>query len=197
MRALYSNLWRTLLAMLTFSTASTAQSQSWKPGDPIPSASQIFGGALSPEADDFLTKSNVEFNDKQAALHSEWLEDQERFDIDMQKGLLRVQRSTSTVYFDVQFAGSHSKRGNTWEWAWNNPNVPPALSAAASKARAIGERFALRYATSGMVPVPDARIPWFLSALVAKASGAVGVFCAPAGDFDYYFVLFNPRKAGA
>lgn len=192
MPSLLSSLWRTLLAALALSSAPTAQAQSWKPGDPMPSPKQIFGGTLSADAETFLTASNAEFNDKQAALHADWLKDQKRFDIDMEKGVLRVQRATSTVLFDVQFAGSHSKRGSTWEWGWNNPNVPPALSAASSKARSLGERYALRYATSGMVPVPDPRFPWFLSSLVLKASGGVGVFSAPAGDFDYYFVLFRP-----
>jgi hypothetical protein len=193
MGTLLSNIWRALLSMLALASASSAQSQAWKPGDPIPSAKEILGGSLTPESDQFLTASNAEFNHKQLALHTEWLRDQKRFDIDMQKALLRVQRSTSAVYCDVQFVGSHQKRGNTWEWAWNNPNVPQALTAASQKARAIGERYQLRYATSGMVPVPDARFPWFLSGIVAKASGAVGVFSAPAGDLDYYFVLFNPR----
>jgi hypothetical protein len=190
-----SNVWRTLLAALKLTSAQSAPAQSWKPGDPVPSPGQIFGGGLSTEADAFLEASNVEFNHKQAALHAEWLNDQKRFDIDMGKGLLRVQRATSSVLFDIQLAGSHGKRDGTWEWAWNNPNVPPALSAASAKARTLGEGYGLRYATSGKVPVPDPHFPWFLSALVVKASGALGVFAAPGGDIDYYFVLFNPRRA--
>jgi hypothetical protein len=195
MNAPTSKAWRALLASAALAFSTGSQSQAWKPGDPLPAPKVIFGGALTPEADKFLAAVTNEFNEKQTALNSNWLSGQRRFDIDMQKALLRVQRASSTVVFDIQFAGSHEKERNTWEWAWNNPNVPSALAAASLKARAVGEKYQLRYATSGMVPVPDERLPLFLTALVSNAGGAIGAFRAPAGSLDYYFVLFNPRKA--
>jgi len=193
MPSLLSTIWRTVLAAVTLSSTSSANAQSGKPSDSAPSSEQVFGGTLSPEADSFLTASNLEFNAKQAALHSEWLVSQKRYDIDMEKGVLRIQRATSTVEFDVQLAGSHSRRDKTWEWGWNNPNVPAALSAASAKARKLGEQYSLRYATSGLVPIASAQLPWFLSSLALKAGEGVGVFIAPSGDIDYYFVLFRPR----
>jgi len=185
-----------LLTTLSILFAQFAFAQGWKPGQKVPSEAQVFGAPLSPEADAYLTECNVQFNEKQEKLHRDWLRTYSRYDVDFPKGVLKITRADAIVTFDIQLVGSARGKDRTWEWAWNNPGIPKAMSEASAKAREAGNKYQLPYLMRGMVPLRDAEsFPWFLSGVALRNSSAVGVYRGASGDMQYFFLLFNPRES--
>jgi hypothetical protein len=157
--------------------------------------SSLFSTPLSPEADAFLTMCNEEYNQKQKELHERYLSDVERYDADLERGVVTFRKKSGRILeFDVQVVGSVNRSDQEWEWAWNNPNVAAELSRASAGAKAIGEKYGIRYLTEGFVPVPEKAFPSYLSGITLKTSGAVGVYSAEYGDLELYWLLSNPRE---
>jgi hypothetical protein len=157
--------------------------------------SSLFSAPLSPEADAFLTTCNEEYNQKQEELHKRYLGDVERTDADLKRGIVTFRKKSGRILeFDMQAVGSVSRSDQTWEWAWNNPNVDAELSRASAEVKAVGEKYGIRYLTEGFVPVPDKAFPAYLSGIALKTSGAVGVYSAEYGDLELYWLLSNPHE---
>jgi hypothetical protein len=68
------------------------------------------------------------------------------------------------------------------------------LKKASALVKPIGEKYGIRYLTEGFVAIPDEDFPAYLSGIALKASGALGVYRAEYGDFDFYWLLSNPRE---
>jgi hypothetical protein len=155
----------------------------------------LFSTPLTKEADEFLTNCNLEFNAKQTAFYNRWLVDEERYDVDLEKGVFRLtRRAKPLVFFDVQVLGSHSRKDNSWEWAWNNPNVSPRLARASAQLKDVGTKYGLRYLQVGFVPVPIKEFPLYVGGIAMKVSGFIGLYRAEYGELDIYLLLNNPRE---
>src|SRR5262249_54467653 len=69
----------------------------------------------------------------------------------------------STVEGEIQAIGSYSAEKATWEWAWNNPNLPEHVKWAVLTAYEYGEKEGILYLTSGIVPTRDEAFATYLS----------------------------------
>ena len=162
----------------------------------VPEAEEVFGTPLSDEADKFLTECNVGFNEKQQALTDTWLRDYDRYDVDLERGLLWISRNgRTTVELDVSVIGSGRPSRKTWEWAWNNPNVEQPLALPRSLFAAMSAKYGLKYLEFGMVPVPNEDFGWYLSGIALRLAGGEGVYKADGDDYEVYLLLRNPRAA--
>ena len=162
----------------------------------VPDAVEVFGTPLSKEADEFLTECNVGFNDKQKALTDTWLRDYDRYDVDLERGLLWVSRDGRPAFeFDVSVIGSVRPSSQTWEWAWNNPNVERQLAVSRSVFAPTAANYGLKYLEFGMVPIPNAEFGWYLSGIALRLAGGEGVYKADGEDYEVYLLLRNPRAA--
>jgi len=162
----------------------------------VPDAAEVFGTPLSREADEFLTECNVGFNDKQAALENNWLRDTDRYDVDLERGLLWFSRNgRAVVEFDVSDIGSVRPSTQTWEWAWNNTNVEQQMAVPRSVFAPTAAEYGLKYLEYGMVPVPNTDFGWYLSGIALRLAGGVGVYKADGEDIEMYLLLRNPRAA--
>src|SRR5262245_61099491 len=110
-----------LAKLLVAAAAALFSLTAWPQSQHMPAPSEVFGTELSKEADDFLTTCNIEFNQKQQALEEQWANDYERYDVDLDRGVLWLTRKDKEpIYFDVEVVGSLSSTDKSWEWAWNN-----------------------------------------------------------------------------
>jgi hypothetical protein len=161
----------------------------------IADAQWTFSGSLSFEADAFLAASNTEFNKKQQDLHEKYLAGQKRYGIDLESGVLTVTLERDKVDFDVKLLGSCRGRDNSWEWAWNNPNVDRSQVLPKNVLKPLVDKYQLRYLAEGAVKLPNNKFPWYLGGIALKVSpDAVGIYEAVDGDMRYFFVLYSPRK---
>jgi hypothetical protein len=161
----------------------------------VPKSHEVFGTPLSKEADEFLTTCNTSFNEKQKRLGETWINNFDRYDVDLQNGVLWFSKEgRKTVEFDVAVVGSIQPSGRTWEWAWNNPNVESALAVPQSVFEATSQRFGLKYLSFGTVPVPRKQFGWYLSGIALQLAGGEGVYMAEGKSVEIYMLLRNPRR---
>ena len=155
-----------------------------------------FDAPLSPEADKFLAEATAEFNTKQKELDDEWLGSFKQWGFDQQSGLFRIEfHDGDEAHFDGQILGSYSPREGTWEWAWNNPWVEPAMARDAQRVKQLGEELGLDYLLHGMIPLPDGQFVSYLCAIGLKATGSIGVYRGACNPVDVLILLKNPRWA--
>jgi len=163
-----------------------------RPG--VPRTRATSEAPLSAAAERFLARAREEYNAKQPRFDDRWLKDCDRYDIDTHAGELVLKRGDTRTVFDAQLLGSVCKTDSTWEWAWNNPNVPERVSRASAALKEVGAKYDLPYLQQGTVPVPDEEFPWLLGAIALKVTRMEGIFRAPSGEMEYYFLLANPRQ---
>ena len=151
---------------------------------------------LTPEQDAFLGAATAEYNQKLDRLNREWgFADYKRWDFDQYSGILRLSmKDGSKVEADAQAIGSYWAKRESWEWSWNNPHVEDALKDDARQVREFGKRQAIEYLVEPMVPVPDEKVPMYLSAVAMKVIGSDGVFAGRAGEIIVYLSLKNLRR---
>lgn len=161
---------------------------------PVPDPHEVLGGPLSEEADRFLASCNNAFNEKQALISEKWRRNSDRYDFDLERGLLWLSKDGKrTVEFNVAIVGSIRKSSGTWEWAWNNPNTNPRLAVPRSVFESTGNQFGLKYLQVGMLPVPDDQFGWYLSGIALQLAGGEGVYMAEGEGYKVYLLLRDPR----
>jgi Family of unknown function (DUF6882) len=153
------------------------------------------GASLSPEADRYLGEATAEFNAKQDALSRDW-----RFDVfeewtyDQYGRTLKLGfKDGSQLEADGQILGSYMAARQSWEWAWNNPNVEEAAKVDSLLVKQVGQRLGIDYLLSGIVPAPAEEFVSYLCAIGIKATDSVGVFRGKAGPVDVMITLKNLR----
>lgn len=151
---------------------------------------------LTPEQDSFLGAATREYNEKSEILRREWgFSDYERWDFDQFSRVLRLQvKDGSRVEADAQAIGSYSEKGNSWEWAWNNPNIEEPLKIDVRLVRDFGKKEKIEYLVAPIVPVPHEKVPTYLSAVAIKVIGSDGVFAGAAGEITVYLSLKGLRR---
>lgn len=156
----------------------------------------IFNGKLSEEADRFLTESNTEFNEKQNQLREKYLSDQVRYDIDFEKGTLVIVRPESRVTFGMKLLGSCRNRDNSWEWAWNNPNIDRKIAFPRSELAPLASKHQLHHLDAGAVVLPDEKFPWYLGGIALKVSpSASGIYSASSAGHALLPCAVPPHRA--
>jgi hypothetical protein len=162
----------------------------------VPEPYEVFGTPLSQEADEFLASCNTAFNERQALLSEKWLRDFDRYDFDLERGVLWLSKDgKKTVEFNVSEVGSIRTSSQTWEWAWNNPNANPKLAVPRSVFQSTGSKFGLKYLEAGMLPVPNDQFGWYLSGIALRLAGGDGVYKAEGEGYEVYLLLRNPRPS--
>lgn len=130
----------------------------------------------------FLRLAVEELTVKQAALQTEYgLGQYPRWWFDQASATLKFydQHERVGLIADIINIGSFSTSASTWQWAWSNPSVLPAL-------RLRAERHKELQATTGFgifgraepFKADEARA-WELSAMAVMHLGAVGCYRAP------------------
>ncbi len=152
---------------------------------------------VSEEVAEFLVAARNEYNFKQQSFHEKWLSNYDRYDIDTPAGQLVLTKGDTLTVFDVQTMGSVCKTDSTWQWAWDNPNVPEYASRATSELKAVGAKYGLGYLQEGNFPLMNESTPWFLGGFALKVSKMDAIFVARAGEMEYYFLIANPRVLSA
>ena len=151
---------------------------------------------LSPEADQWLAAALAEYNDKQQILNDEWgFGAFERWAFDTTSRTFTLQFADGTQFeADGQVLGTYCPSDNTWEWAWNNPNIEPSIAVPAEALKPLGERLAISYLTIGTIPTSNREVAAYLCAIGVKATGAIGVYLGGDPPVEAAIVLFNPRR---
>jgi hypothetical protein len=152
---------------------------------------------VSEEVAEFLVAARDEYNLKQGSFHKKWLSNYDRYDIDTPALQLVLTKGDMLTVFDVQSMGSVCKTDSTWQWAWDNPNVPEYASRATSELKAVGAKYRLGYLQEGHFPLMNELTPWFLGGFALKVSKMDAIFVAQAGEMEYYFLIANPRVRSA
>jgi hypothetical protein len=162
----------------------------------VPEPEAMFPTTLSELADAFLTSCGTEFSQKQKAFEETWLADYTRYDIDSAKSLLVITKPDSRIAFDVEFVGSTLKEDRSWEWGWNNTNVPSGEAVfPKSGLEEIGRKFGLPYLLEGIVPVPEETFPVYLTSIALKVSpDSLGVFVARSEGMEFFYLVRKPRE---
>lgn len=155
------------------------------------------GSQLSPEADAYLASATSEFNEKQAALSSQWgFGSYEQWNFDQYTGVLELKLADgSSVLADGQILGSHATRDGSWEWAWSNPNVEAGVARASHRVKKLGARLGISYLVQSRIPVEEDSFVSYLCAIGVKATDSNGVFVGSAGPINVHLLVSNLRRS--
>lgn len=151
---------------------------------------------LSPEADRWLDEAGDEFNRKQATLQEEWLHQFYRWEFDPTTGELTLFHSDGAKSRAAgEILGSFSTQDKTWEWAWNNPQMPAQFSRKSLVVKDVGDRFGLEYLKSGIVPIPHdtEQMISYLCSIGVKATASCGIFRGGDDRLPVFFLVYEPR----
>lgn len=156
-----------------------------------------FDKPLSDEADRFLKESREEFNVKQAHLRDEWrFEEGEEWAFDPDTGNFRLEFEDGSVFqAEGQILGSHDPEEETWEWAWNNPNVEKDVARDSLAVRELGERLEIDCLCAGKISLPTEEFVSYLCSLGVKATDSFGIYSGEAGALSVAVLLKNPQWA--
>src|SRR5690349_8283775 len=111
---------------------------------------------LSPEADKYLAEATAEFNTKQEGLRRDWrFGSGKEWKYDQFSAILKLDFEDGAQFCaDGQILGSYMAARNSWEWAWNNPNVEEAVKQDSRLVKQLGERLGIAYLVIGIIPAP-------------------------------------------
>ena len=153
---------------------------------------------LSPEADKFLAHAGAEYEEKKAALEQgEWrLASCAEWGFDMDAGVVSVGFEDGSQWqADGQLLGSFNPEDQTFQWAWDNPNISEQLTRDSRIVKELGECFGLPYllAGGGCFSIPSPEFVAFLCAIALKATDSVGVMEADNEGMVSFIMLKNLR----
>ena len=159
----------------------------------------VLNGQLSPEAAAFVQAARARYESEAAHLRAEWKFDQATsMNADFESGEATYHFADGhRVVAHFYVLGSWSRSAQSWEWAWNNPNVPDSLKHGADRVRDTGEELGIEEMTSGFVPAPHLETGAWMAALAAKALETGGALPVPPdGDADVvlFVALHNIRS---
>ena len=155
---------------------------------------------VPPEADLWLDQAAEEFDRKQGELQADWLRDFTGWNFDPKTGSLSLSHENgSRSLAAAEILGLFNSADNTWEWAWNNADLPAQFSRRSLLVKAIGDRYELDYLKQGAVQIQrdhDEMISYFCS-IGVKATEAAGIFRGGSDKVPVYFLLFDPKSIRA
>jgi hypothetical protein len=136
-------------------------------------------------------RRSMEYLKLKTASHVEaWgLGEIERWDADIDEGLIKFSSPGLLVTAPVQVVGTYNSEDSTWMWGWDHPSVPEALARDALLVRDFGERHGLsRYTTPMIRCIEDEA--WQFTALACHLAEASGAYRGPSGT-TYVFTTFH------
>src|SRR5215475_6051521 len=92
-----------------------------------PKPDESFSQPLSPEADTFLSESLAEYQTKsEALLVNEWrLRQCAKWGFDPESAVVTVDFADGSQWqAQAQFLGSYAIKEQSWQWAWDSPDIP-------------------------------------------------------------------------
>lgn len=147
------------------------------------------------EPDATLARSLKDLQDKTQANIDAWgLGSTERWDVDLEAGLISFSGDGQVVVAPVQVIGTYNSQDGTWLWGWDHPSVPEALASDARLARDFGERYRLAAFTTREVTC-DEQDAWQFTALACHLAGAAGAYRGPSGT-TFAFMTFREPMIG-
>ena len=159
--------------------------------EPAPDALTVDSLRRSPEATAFIDAAHERYELEAERLRTQWKLDQAAsMNADLESGVTTYHFADGRrVIADIYVLGSWSRSAKSWEWAWNNPNVPAALKHGADRVREVGQEIGIDEMTWGFVPAPEVHMGTWMAALAAKALDTGGVLPLPP-EADAEVVLF-------
>jgi hypothetical protein len=145
--------------------------------------------AREPEA---TLKRSLEYLQLKMQSHADaWgLGSAERWDIDMDQGLIWFTQPEVRVTAKVQVIGTHHASDASWLWAWDHPSVEEPLFRDALLVEAFGRKYGLyRYVTRSIRCTRDEA--WQFTALACHLAQASGAYCGLASGDTAIYVTFH------
>ncbi len=95
----------------------------------------------------------------------------------------------------AQFLGTYAIEEQTWQWAWDSPDMGEVLSRDSQKVRELGKRFGIGYLQlgGGSFPLPGKQFAQYLCAIGLKATDSVGIMEAGSGSVVGFVLLKDLR----
>lgn len=168
---------------------------------PIQEAEEVaesFSEPLSPEADKFLAEAVADYGAKrEALLEGKWrLTSCASWDFDFDTGGVAVKFADGSQWqADGQFLGSHSSDDQTFQWAWDSPDMSEHLKRDSLLVKEIGARLRIRYLTlgGGCFGLPNEDCVEYLCAIGLKATDSAGVMELSNETMSGFIMLKNIR----
>jgi hypothetical protein len=159
---------------------------------------ESFRQPLSPEADAFLAEAMTEYQAKrEALLNGEWrLSQCADWGFDPESATVTVMFADGSKWqAAAQFLGSYTVKEQTWQWAWDSPDMGEQLSRDSRLVKELGERFGIGYLQlgGGSFPLPGAEFAEYLCAIGVKATDSAGIMEADAGPMVGFILLKDLR----
>jgi hypothetical protein len=153
---------------------------------------------LSPEADALLAAACAEFEEKQQALEEgEWrLASCAGWGFDVDTGMVTVELEDGSRWeADGQWLGSFNPDDQTFQWAWDSPDMGEHLTRDSLRIKEAGERLGIRYLVmgGGCFPIPGPEFVPYLCGIGLKVTDSIGVMEAEAEGMVGFLMLKNPR----
>jgi hypothetical protein len=144
----------------------------------------------------YVDESSRRFERLQEGMKAKWKIGQyEHFDWDQQTGRIAFSSNGKVaVLAEIQFAGTFSKKSETWFWAWANSSIEERLrreSAAVAK-------FGRKEGFPSLVWekwAADEEEAWRMTAVAARILGAEGAYRTESDGVYSYLLLKNIREA--
>lgn len=165
-----------------------------------PKLDESFSQPLSPEADQFLADAMAEYQAKREALmNGEW-----RLSQCADWGFDPESATVSVVFADgsrwqaaAQFLGSYAIKEQSWQWAWDSPDMGEKLSYDSLLVKQLGERLNIGYLQlgGGSFPLPGPEFAEYLCAIGLKATDSLGIMEADAGAMVGFILLKDLKWA--
>lgn len=153
---------------------------------------------LSPEADALLAAACAEYPAKQQELEEgKWrLASCTDWGFDVDTGTVTVRFEDGAEWqADGQFLGSFNPDDQSFQWAWDSPDMSDHLTRDSRMVKEMGERYGIGYLTmgGGCFPIPGTEFVDYLCSIGLKATGSIGVMEAGAEGMVGFIMLKNPR----
>lgn len=126
-----------------------------------------------------------------ATAHAGWgLGSAERWELDQETGIITWTFADRTATAPAQILGSHDPGAPSWEWAWADPSVLPALSRDAHRVREWAEANGHTPLTLPAVEA-DAQIAATFASIAVRVTRATGFYRGTGGETVPY-ITFGP-----
>lgn len=121
------------------------------------------------------------------------INDHERWDWYQETGLLIFSHGGKPqVEAKVSFSGSFSTNSETWMWAWANSSFLEPVKSASAAMRELGESEGFMQLSCALWPADEVD-GWEMTAVMAKACGAIGAYRTKSESGFIYMVVESAR----
>lgn len=120
----------------------------------------------------------------------------ERWDADLEDGVLSFSGPGLLVVAPLQVVGTYSTDDGSWLWGWDHPSVPEFLARDAERVRAFGEHHGLsRYANRKIQCTEEDA--WQFTALACHLAEASGAYRGNSDSTLVFMTFGQPTIRGA